>query len=120
MKIVYLILVLLALAGCTQGHLQYVNQQGKLKTACEIEYTWEPSVDKYAVEYILSYCAKKAKEKGYDVIDKSLLTLDTSIPKPPIGKAWSHELAKQLHRMNKISDKEYGYIIAYLDLGIDD
>jgi len=118
LKTIFLTLVLLILSACTQGRLQYMTKEGNLRTACETEYTWQPSVDKYAVEYILSYCAKKATEKGHDVLDKSLLTLDTSIPKPPEGKDWSHALAKELHQLGTISDKEYGYIIAYIDLGL--
>lgn len=105
------------LAGCTSGHLEYVTPQGEKKVACETEYTWEPSVDKYAVEYIISYCAMRAVEKGNSVINKSLLTIDRKLPEPPLGKSWSHELAKQLHNQGQLTNKEYGYLIAALDLG---
>lgn len=110
---------LLLLAGCTTGRLEYMTPEGETKFACEVEYTWEPSVDKYAVEYILSYCAKQAVETGNTVIRKELLELDLSIPKPPKGKQWSFELAKSLHEQEKITDKQYGYIVAHLDLGHD-
>ena len=63
--------------------MEYLTAEGEKKTACETEYTWKPSVDKYAVEYVLSYCAKKAVEKGYTVLDKRLLTLIRTIPQPP-------------------------------------
>jgi len=104
------------LVGCTTGRLEYVTKEGDKRTACETEYTWSPSVDKYAVEYVLSYCAKKAVEKGFIVIDRRLLTLDTTIPQPPKGKLWSHSLAKELHDDNLLTDKEYGYLVGYLDL----
>lgn len=112
--------LVLVLASCaTQGKLEYVTADGEYKTACETEYTWEPSVDKYAVEYILSYCAKKAVAKGHKVIDESLLKIDLSIPSSPNGKPWSFDYAKELHSNNGLSDKEYGYIIAYIDLGLN-
>tara|TARA_B100000446_G_C10261985_1_gene237129 strand:- start:66 stop:431 length:366 start_codon:yes stop_codon:yes gene_type:complete len=119
MKFLSIVLSLLLLAGCTIGRLEYVTPEGETKFACEVEYTWEPSVDKYAVEYILSFCAKQAVEKGNTVIRKELLDLDLSIPKPPTGKQWSFELAQSLHKQEKITDKQYGYIIAHLDLGHD-
>lgn len=106
----------ISLAGCTTGRLEYLTQEGEKKTACETEYTWAPSIDKYAVEYVLSYCAKKAVAKGYVVINKHLLDLDTTLPPPPAGKTWSHNLAKHFHAKNRLTDKEYGYLIAYLDL----
>jgi hypothetical protein len=107
------------LSACTTGHLEYRTPQGEIKFACETEYTWQPSVDKYAVEYILSYCAKKAEAKGNTVIDKTLLTLDLSVPEPPEGKSWSFELAQHMHKQGRLTDKEFGYLIAYLDLGHD-
>ncbi|WP_199608742.1 hypothetical protein [Flocculibacter collagenilyticus] len=112
-KIVFLILLL---NGCTTGHLEYLNAKGEKRIACETEYTWQPSVDKHAVEYVLSYCAKKAANKGYTVLDERLLHLDTRIPNPPDNKQWSYKLAKSLHNQNKLTDKEYGYVIAYIDL----
>ncbi|MFQ3248149.1 MAG: hypothetical protein ACI9SP_004809, partial [Arenicella sp.] len=32
---------------------------------------------------------------------------------------WTFEYAKKLHGDNMLSDKEYGYIIAYIDLGLN-
>ncbi len=114
-----LLLIFSLLVGCsTKGHLSYVTQSGELKTACETEYFGAPAVDQYAVEYILSYCAKKASKQGYDVVDKNLLSLDLSIPKPPNNKVWTFQLATQLHNKNQLTDKEYGYIIAYIDLNL--
>ena len=81
---------MLVLASCTtQGKLEYISLDGEHKTACETEYTWEPSVDKYALEYILSYCAKKAVKKGHRVVDESLLKIDLSIPLSPNGNSWT-------------------------------
>lgn len=111
-----IILLLVILSSCTTGRLEYLTQAGEKRTACETEYTWAPSVDQYAVEYVLSYCAKRAVAKGFTVIDKRLLTLDTTLPQPPEGKLWSHSLAEELYERNLLTDKEYGYIIAYLDL----
>ena len=115
------LLLVLVLASCaTQGKLEYITANGEYKTACETEYTWQPSVDRYAVEYILSCCAKKAVEKGYKVVDESLLRIDLSIPISPNGLPWTFEYAKALHRNNKLTDKEYGYIIAFIDLGLNE
>ena len=114
-----LVLALCSLVGCTTGRLEYVTPAGETKYACETEYTWEPSVDKYAVEYILSHCAKKAAEKGNTIVNAELLSLDLTVPKPPQGKLWNFDLAKSLHKKGQLNDKEYGYIIAYLDLGHD-
>lgn len=112
--------IALFLTACaTQGELEYINTEGQYQTACATEYTWLPSVDKYAVEYTLSYCAKQAVKRGYRVLEESLLTIDTKIPPSPNGQPWTFETAKQLHRLNKLTDKEYGYIIAYIDLGLN-
>jgi hypothetical protein len=108
------------LASCaTQGKLEYITAEGEHKTACETEYTWQPAVDKYAVEYTLSYCAKKAVQKGNKVIDESLLKTDLNIPLPSNGNAWTFAYAKELHKNKRLTDKEYGYIIAYIDLGLN-
>jgi hypothetical protein len=108
------------LASCvTQGKLEYITVNGEYKTACETEYTWEPSVDKYAVEYILSYCAKKAVKNGHKVIDEALLTIDLTIPLAPNGNSWTFDYAKELHNKEMLTDKEYGYIIAYIDLALN-
>lgn len=105
------------LSACTRGHLVYINAEGEKKTACETEYTWEPSVDQYAVEYVISYCAMRAAAKGYTVLDKGLLKIDRSLAAPPPGQHWSHALAEQWHDEGRLTDKEYGYLIAALDLG---
>lgn len=110
--------LILIIVGCTVGRLQYITPAGETKFACEIEYSWAPAVDKYAVEYILSRCAKQAKEAGNKIVDQRLLTIDTSIPEPPDGKVWSYELATEEYRAGNLSDKEYGYIIAFVDLGL--
>ncbi len=113
---VCILLTGLFLTGCvTQGQLDYYKN-GQLLSTCDTEYSGSPSVDQYAVEYTLSYCARKVPEKGYDVVDKSLLELDLSIPNPPQGREWTFELATQMHNNDELTDKEYGYIIAFVDL----
>lgn len=110
------VIVTAFLTACTTGHLEYITADGERKVTCETEYTWQPSVDKYAVEYVLAYCARQVVSQGYAVVDTDLLELDVTIPKPPTGEEWSHRLAKRQHQKGLLSDKEYGYIIAYLDL----
>lgn len=105
------------LTACTTGRLEYVTPEGERKFACETTYTWQPSVDKYAVEYVLGYCARKAEEQGHKVVDQALLSLDLAIPPPPGDQAWTRELAKRQYRRGLLTDKEYGYILAALDLG---
>ena len=109
----------LCLSACTTGRLEYVTPEGERKFACETTYTWQPSVDKYAVEYILGYCARKAEEQGNTVVDQALLRLDLTIPPPPSDQDWSLKLAKRQYRRGLLTDKEYGYIIAYLYIGQD-
>ena len=118
-KRVQVTLICLLISACTtQGKLAYIDAQGNQKYACETEYSWAPAVDKYAVEYILSHCAKKAEAKGYQVVDSSLLALNLQIPNSPNNQPWTFEYATELHDQEKLSDKEYGYIIAYIDLGL--
>jgi len=118
-KIVFYFAMLFSLTACTTGKLDYITVSGERKTACEIEYTWEPSVDVYIVEYILSYCAKEFAKKGNTIVDKSLLSNNLEVVNPPKGKNWTFELAQQFHNEGKLTDKEYGYLIGYLDLGHD-
>ncbi len=112
-------LTVLLLSGCTSGRLAYLNEAGERQYACATEYSWQPRVDKYAVQYVLAYCAQQAVLQGYQVVDSTLLTLDLAVPPPPAGKRWSHALAKQQYQQGQLSDQEYGYVIAYLDLGHD-
>jgi hypothetical protein len=119
LRLPFSLLLLTFLAACaTRGKLDYVTSSGEHKTACETEYTWQPTVDKFAVEYVLSYCAKKAVKEGYRVVDKSLLKKELTIPISPNGKPWTFAYARRLHKHDKLSDKEYGYIIAFIDLGL--
>lgn len=110
-------LVLLLLAGCTTGRLAYVTPNGETKHACETEYLWQPSVDQYAVEYVLSYCAKQAEKLGNTVLRQELVGLDLTVPTPPAGLHWSRPLAKSLHKQGQLTDRQYGYLIAHMDLG---
>lgn len=119
MKLLVTVFSILLMIGCTTGRLEYVTPDGETKYGCETEYTWQPSVDKYAVEYILSHCAKQADQLGHTVTNTGLLNLDLSIPAPPTGKTWSFELAKSMHKKGQLTDKQYGYLIAYMDLGHD-
>jgi len=113
------VVTLILLCGCTRGHLAYVTPQGEHKTGCATEYSWAPAVDKHAVDYVLAYCAKGAVAQGHQVKDPRLLQLDLTIPPAPPGQRWSHELAATQHKTGNISDQQYGYIVAYLDLGLD-
>ena len=117
MKFFILLFSFLLFAGCTTGRLEYVTPSGDTKFACETEYTWQPSVDKYAVEYVLSYCAKHAAAKGNTVIQQELLKIDLTVPEPPEGMEWNFDLAKSMYKKGELSDKEFGYLVAYMDLG---
>lgn len=114
-----MVLALPLVACVTKGELQYITAAGERKTACQTEYSGAPSVDMFAVEYILSYCAKKAAERGNVILDQTLLSMDLAIPVAPNGKPWTFEYATALHDAGKLTDKEYGYIIAYIDLGLN-
>tara|TARA_Y100000588_G_scaffold84217_1_gene88802 strand:- start:20397 stop:20630 length:234 start_codon:yes stop_codon:yes gene_type:complete len=75
MKFLVSALPIFLLIGCTTGRLEYVTPEGETKYGCETEYTWQPSVDKYAV--------------------------------------------KSMYKKGQLTDKQYGYLIAYMDLGHD-
>lgn len=112
-----ILFVLLLISGCvTQGQLEYVTAEGELKTGCETEYVGAPSVDQYAVEYVLAHCARQAIKQGYRVKNTRLLTLDLALPVHPDGLDWTFENATALHQKGRLTDKEYGYIVASVDL----
>lgn len=108
------------LSACTTGKLFYIDRAGNRTLGCEVEFVGMPSVDKFAVEYALSHCAKRAVEAGHrlEQEQKYLLELDTSIPPAPCGKAWDHELAEDEFEGGNLSKKEYGYIVAHIDMGL--
>jgi hypothetical protein len=114
------IIILMCSACTTSGKLYFVDTEGNEKLGCDVEFVGMPSVDKYAVEYALSLCAKSIVKKGGVIQEEYLLKIDTSIPLSPCGKAWTHELAKQQFNSEKISKKEYGYIVGNIDLGLSE
>lgn len=116
MKFVVLLSITVVLAGCTTGHLRYIDDQGNLQTACETEYRWAPTVDKHAVDYILHYCAQKALEKGYQVLNSDILALTPTLPPHPTAQAWTFDEATRLYKSGQLSAQEYGYVIADIDL----
>ncbi len=114
------VLISMLTGGCsTIGKLEYIDEQGIHKTACDTQYSGDPQVDKYAVEFVLAHCAKQATAKGYQVIDESLLNIDMTIKPAPIGKTWSFELATLEYKNKQLTAKQYGYIIAFIDLKLD-
>lgn len=76
----------LFVSACTSGRLEYLTAEGERKVACKTEYTWQPSVDKYAVEYVLAHCAQEAVSRGYIVENTSFLEKDLSVPPAPEGR----------------------------------
>ncbi|NQY47680.1 MAG: hypothetical protein HRT50_00995 [Colwellia sp.] len=108
------------LSACTAGKLYYTDDSGHLVLACDVEFVGLPSVDKFAVEYALSLCAKSVVRKGHKLGNeqKYLLKIDTSIPAAPCGKFWDHELAKNEYQDGQLSKREYGYLVAHIDLGL--
>ncbi|MBW4967731.1 hypothetical protein KZZ04_15315 [Pseudoalteromonas sp. CR1] len=108
------------LSACTTGKLYYTKASGERVLGCYVEFVGIPSVDKFAVEYALSLCAKSSVKKGYS-IDKEkeyLLTLELQIPESKCGESWNHKSVKKLYKTGKLSKKEYGYIVAHIDLGL--
>ncbi len=115
-----LLLAIFLLTGCTTGSLNYTNAAGETRRGCDVEFTGAPSVDKFAVDYALSFCAKNFIEKGYTIADdkRYLLSLNTAIPQPPCGEKWQHSLAEHHYRRGHLSKRDYGYIVAHIDLGL--
>lgn len=110
------IALFILLSGCTRGHLSYIDNDGNKKTGCEAEYTWAPSVDRHAVDYWLYHCAKKALNKGYQVLNDDILTEPPTLPIHPEGRLWTWEEATQMYKAGKLTDQQYGYLVAAIDL----
>lgn len=108
------------ISACTTGKLYYTELSGNRILGCDVEFVGLPSVDKFAVEYALSVCAKGVVRKGHklDREQQYLVALDTSIPEAPCAYAWNHDLAKAQFKQGLISKKQYGYIVAHIDLGL--
>ena len=104
------ILVSLFLASYATGQIYYIDSQSNEKLGCDVEFVGLPSVDKYAVEYALSLCAKSIVKKGHSISETYLLDIDTTIPDAPCGETWTHQIAKQQFKNDILSKKEYGYI----------
>nr|WP_196492546.1 hypothetical protein [Psychrosphaera haliotis] len=111
-------MIFICSACTTSGQLYYVDIEGNKKLGCDVEFVGLPSVDKFAVEYALSLCAKSIVKKGGVIQESHLLKIDTTIPVAPCGTAWTHELAKQHFQSKDLSKKEYGYIVANIDLNL--
>lgn len=119
-RIVALMIIVAVTGGCvTSGQLQ-VWEGDQPRTYCDVEFVGAPKVDNYAVEYALSICAKNAVSKGLTIADsdRHLLELDLTIPEPPCGEKWDHDLAEQQYRADKLTPKQYGYLVAHIDLNL--
>ena len=115
----FILVIALVLSGCTTtGQLYYIDNNGHRKLACDVEFSGLPSVDKYAVEYSLSLCVKSVVKQGGTLEEIHLLAIDLSIPSPPCGAKWQHGLAKKMYKSDRLSKKEYGYIVAHIELGL--
>lgn len=119
-RIITFFVAVYATSACTTGQLFYTDTSGNRSLGCEVEFVGLPSVDKFAVEYALSLCAKNAVKKGHrlDNQQEYLLTLDLAIPTAPCGKSWDHEIAQARYKAGQLSKKQYGYIVAHIDLGL--
>ncbi len=42
----------------------------------------------------------------------------TEFPKPPCARAWDHDLAEAQYDAGRLSEREYGYTVAHIDLGL--
>ena len=112
--------MLFLLSACTTSELYYTKASGERVLGCDVEFVGLPSVDKFAVEYALSLCAKSSVKKGYSIEKEKeyLLTLELQIPESRCGESWNHKSAKEQYKTSKLSKKEYGYIVAHIDLGL--
>lgn len=116
LKLTLLVFLLFCLSGCVSGHLEYIDTEGNRKTGCEVEFLWEPVGGEHAVDYVLNYCAQRYAKKDYALVDDRVLKLDIVLPDPPPGKEWSYNLASQMLKEDQLTDKEYGYLIAHVEL----
>ena len=58
LKFIFIVLIFIFIGGCTTGKLYYTDKSDKRNLGCDVAFTGLLSVDKYAVEYALSLCAK--------------------------------------------------------------
>ena len=89
--------MLFLLSACTTGKLYYTKASGERVLGCDVEFVGLPSVDKFAVEYAFSLCAKSSVKKGHS-IDKEmeyLITLNLQIPESKWGESWNHKSANE-------------------------
>ncbi len=117
-RFILILCALLHTACTTYGELAYITPEGEHKTGCQTAYSGAPEVDRHAVNYYLVYCAKKAAAAGHTVINQALLNQTLDVPAPPKGQTWTFELATAHYRADKLTAKEYGHLVAAIDLAL--
>lgn len=73
LKFIFINFIIIFMGGCTTGKLYYTDNSGKRNLGCDVAFTVLPSVDKYAVEFALSLCAKSFIAKRADNIKIEIL-----------------------------------------------
>ncbi len=108
----------LTLFGCSSGQLDLYNSEGKKVGECTAGYDWHLYGVKHSVDWLLNWCAQKAIEEGMDVAavsEPSILQKDYSYPEPAAGERWNKKSSRKAFREGLITEKEYGYILAYIE-----
>ena len=117
-NLLLLIVILLILSGCAAGRLHIIDANGKIVGECTAGYEWHPYGVEDSVDWLLNYCAQGALADNCDncsVSDESIIKKDYSFPEPPDGNTWNKVLAWQEFTADRISERKYGYILAYIE-----
>lgn len=110
------IAVLAFLSGCAERVIDVSDKDGKVVGNCNAGFDWHFYGLQDSIDYVLYECAKDAISKGYTVSDKRLLTIDFTLPDPPIGESWNKKLAMEQFHSGKISERKLGYILAATEI----
>lgn len=115
MKNYSILFFLCFLLGCAEGRLYVVGNQGEILGECSARFYWHWQGAQDSVDYMLYICAQEYLDKGYKLSDESILENDYTLPNPPLGSSWNKKIASEQFNLNRISEREYGYILAAIE-----
>lgn len=109
------IVVLFFLSGCAERVIDISDSEGNIVGGCNAGFDWHFYGLQDSIDYMLYECAKDSIAKGYIISDERLLTLDFTLPEPPVGKSWNKKLAMVHFHAGNITERKLGYILAAIE-----
>lgn len=110
-----IIILLLILSGCAERIIDIKDKDGNIVGGCNAGFDWHFYGLQDSIDYLLFECAKDSIAKGYTISDERLLTIDFTLPAPPIGHSWNKKLAMRQFHSGKIKEQKLGYILAAIE-----